>query len=62
LASQFGQNAFGWNGPIRLLQARSLSIIDGYNNRCQPFAWTKSADQILAKADRKILQTRNTIG
>jgi hypothetical protein len=29
------------------------AFIDGYNDRCQPFAWTKSADQILAKADRK---------
>jgi transposase len=24
--------------------------IDGYNNRAQPFAWTKTADQILTKA------------
>ena len=25
-------------------------FIDGWNERCQPFAWTKTADQILAKA------------
>ncbi len=27
-------------------------FIDAYNERCQPFAWTKTADQILVKADR----------
>jgi DDE superfamily endonuclease len=25
---------------------------DGWNQRCHPFAWTKDADQILAKLDR----------
>ncbi|HEY8624503.1 MAG TPA: IS630 family transposase, partial [Solirubrobacteraceae bacterium] len=24
--------------------------IDGYNDRAQPFVWTKTADQVLAKA------------
>jgi transposase len=28
------------------------AFIDAYNDRCQPFAWTKTADQILAKANR----------
>ena len=27
-------------------------FIDAYNERCQPFAWTKTADQILTKAAR----------
>ena len=27
-------------------------FIDGYNERAQPFIWTKTADQILAKADQ----------
>ena len=27
-------------------------FIDAYNEGCQPFTWTKTADQILAKADR----------
>jgi transposase len=27
-------------------------FIDGWNERCQPFTWTKTADQILAKATR----------
>jgi transposase len=34
------------------------AFIDGWNERCHPFIWTKTADQILTKADRK--QTSNT--
>ena len=33
-------------------------FIDAYNDRCQPFTWTKTADQILAKANRQ--KTSNT--
>jgi hypothetical protein len=29
------------------------AFIDGWNERCQPFEWTKPADQILAKTQRK---------
>jgi transposase len=29
------------------------AFIDAYNQRCAPFAWTKTADQILAKAHRQ---------
>ena len=29
------------------------AFIDAYNQRCAPFRWTKTADQILAKADRQ---------
>ncbi|GAA2598347.1 hypothetical protein GCM10010435_92160 [Winogradskya consettensis] len=29
------------------------AFIDGYNQRCEPFRWTKTADQILAKANRQ---------
>ena len=28
-------------------------FIDGWNERCEPFIWTKDADTILAKAKRK---------
>ena len=28
-------------------------FIDGWNERCEPFVWTKDADTILAKAKRK---------
>jgi transposase len=27
-------------------------FIDGWNDRCQPFTWTKTPDEILAKATR----------
>jgi hypothetical protein len=27
-------------------------FIDGWNDRCEPFMWTKTADEILAKAQR----------
>ena len=29
------------------------TFIDGWNQRAHPFVWTKTAEQILAKADRK---------
>lgn len=29
------------------------TFIDAYNERCQPFVWTKTADQILTKANRQ---------
>jgi hypothetical protein len=35
-------------------------FIDAYNERCQPFAWTKTADQILVNAGRN--KTSNTRG
>jgi hypothetical protein len=28
-------------------------FIDGWNERCEPFTWTKDADTILTKAKRK---------
>ena len=33
-------------------------FIDGWNERCEPFVWTKTADDILTKAHRKT--TSNT--
>jgi transposase len=29
------------------------AFIDGYNTRCEPFRWTKTAEQILSKASRQ---------
>jgi len=29
------------------------AFINGWNDRCQPFVWTKTADQILTKPNRK---------
>ena len=37
-------------------------FIDGWNDRCQPFVWTKDADTILAKHTVKPLQERGTSG
>jgi transposase len=42
------------------LIAAIRAFIDAYNQRCQPFRWTKTADQILDKAHRqKISDTRH---
>jgi hypothetical protein len=36
------------------------AFIDAYNQRCEPFRWTKSADQILEKANpQTTLDTRH---
>ncbi len=37
---------------VKDLIAAIRAFIDGYNDRCQPFIWTKDADTILAKAKR----------
>ena len=44
---------------VKDLTARIGEFIDGWNERCQPFVWTKSADELLAKA-RKKLPARST--
>ena len=36
-------------GLIRAIRA----YIDGWNDRAHPFTWTKTADEVLAKANRK---------
>ncbi len=38
---------------VRELNAKIRAFIDGWNERCHPFVWTKTADEILKKADRK---------
>ena len=43
---------------VKDLIAAIGTFIDGWNERCQPFVWTKTADEILTKAHRK--QTSNT--
>jgi hypothetical protein len=38
----------------RKLHARAIrTFIDGWNDRCQPFAWTKTADEIVPHATRR---------
>jgi hypothetical protein len=29
------------------------TFVDAYNQRCEPFRWIKTADQILTKANRQ---------
>jgi transposase len=38
---------------VRDLTNAIRRFIDGWNDRCEPFTWTKPADEILAKAIRK---------
>jgi transposase len=38
---------------VKDLNAKLRTYIDGWNDRAHPFTWTKPADQILAKANRK---------
>jgi len=40
-------------GSVRDLTAAIRRFIDGWNDRCEPFTWTKPADEILAHAMRK---------
>jgi transposase len=35
------------------LNRRIRAFIDGWNDRCHPFVWTKTAEQILTKANRQ---------
>jgi len=43
----------GTFSSVRELTAAIRRFIDGWNERCQPFAWTKTADDILPHAVRK---------
>lgn len=43
---------------VKDLIAAIETFIDAWNDRCQPFVWTKTADEILTKANRKV--TSNT--
>ena len=38
---------------VRDLNTKIRAFIDGWNDRAHPFIWTKTADQILKKANRK---------
>jgi transposase len=38
---------------VRDLMIKIRAFINGWNDRCQPFVWTKTADQIPTKAHRK---------
>jgi transposase len=38
---------------VRDLNTKIRAFIDGWNNRCHPFVWTKTADETLKKANRQ---------
>jgi transposase len=48
----------GSYGSVKDLNAHIRAFIDGWNDRCHPFVWTKTADEILSKANPK--KTSNT--
>jgi transposase len=47
-------------GSVTDLNAKIRAFIDGWNDRCHPFVWTKTAEWILKKADRQTTSTRTT--
>ncbi|WP_139142703.1 IS630 family transposase [Humibacillus sp. DSM 29435] len=48
----------GTFGSVKDLNAKIRAFIDGWNDRCHPFVWTKTADEILKKPNRQT--TSNT--
>jgi len=48
----------GTFGSVKDLNAKIRAFIAGWNDRCHPFVWTKTPDQILKKANRR--QTSET--
>jgi len=40
-------------GSVKDLNAKIRLFLDGWNERCRPFVWTKTAEQILKKANRQ---------
>jgi hypothetical protein len=38
---------------VHELTGKIRTFIDGWNDRAHPFVWTKTADQILTKANRQ---------
>ena len=44
---------------VKDLNAKIRAFVDGWNDRCHPFVWTKPADQVLKKANRQT--TSNTV-
>jgi len=42
-------------GSVKDLNTKIRAFIDGWNDRCHPFVWTKPAEQILKKANRQTI-------
>ncbi|MGV9718267.1 hypothetical protein [Rhodococcus pyridinivorans] len=47
----------GTFGSVKELNVKIRAFITGWNTRCAPFVWTKTVDQILAKANRQDTST-----
>ncbi len=45
-------NRRGTFTSVKDLNTKIRAFIDGWNDRAHPFVWTKTADQILTKANR----------
>jgi transposase/transposase-like protein len=43
----------GTFGSVKDLNVKIRAFVDGWNDRCHPFTWTKTPDEILTKANRK---------
>ena len=43
----------GTFGSVKDLNAKIRAFINGWNDRCHPFVWIKTADDILRKANRQ---------
>jgi hypothetical protein len=43
---------------VRDFNAKIRTFMDGWNDRSQPFVWTRTADRVLAKAKRRTPQVR----
>ncbi len=43
----------GTFGSVKDLNAKIRAFIDAWNDRAHPFVWTKTADEILKKANPK---------
>ncbi len=48
----------GTFGSVKDLNTKIRAFVNGWNDRCHPFVWTKTADEILKKANRQT--TSNT--
>jgi hypothetical protein len=52
-SAQLNRRHRGTYRSVRELNAKIRAYIDGWNDRCQPFTWTKTADHILTKTNRR---------
>jgi hypothetical protein len=49
-------------GSVRDLTTATRTYINRWNNRAHPFVWTKTADEILNKANRQTTSNGGPLG